>query len=131
MQAKWERQYENWTTSNAANKLLELFYENENNLLSQECYDFLVDVMKGTKTGQKSIRGLLPKETVIAHKTGHSGKNEEGLTAARNDIGIVFLPDGSYFYISILVSDSMETKEATEAILAEVAKLAWDHFNRG
>ena len=128
MQAEWENQYDNWTTAKAANQVLQLFFENNRALLSTESYNFLLDVLKGTKTGKKSIRGLLPEETVVAHKTGHSGKNEDGLTGALNDIGIVFLPDNSYFYLSILVSDSKESDETNQKIIAEIAKLCWDHF---
>lgn len=130
MQAKWENQYENWTTAKAANQSLKLFFENADNLLSSESYNFLLNILKGTKTGQKSIRGLLPKQAVIAHKTGHSGKNDNGLTGALNDIGIIFLPDDSYFYLSILVSDSKESNETNQKIIAEIAKLTWDYFNK-
>jgi beta-lactamase class A len=128
MQAEWENQYENWTTAKAANQILQLFFENTDNLLSNESYNFLLNVLKGTKTGKKSIRGLLPKETIVAHKTGHSGKNDKGLTAALNNIGIVFLPDDSYFYLSVLVSDSKESDETNQRIIAEIAKLTWDYF---
>ena len=128
MQAKWERQFENWTTAKAANQALQLFFENNPKILSPESHDFLLNVLIGTKTGKKSIRGLLPKETIIAHKTGHSGKNKKGVTGAVNDIGIVFLPDNSYFYLSILVSDSLESDQTNQRIIAEVAKLSWDYF---
>ncbi len=128
MQAKWNSQYENWTTPKAANQILQLFFKNDDNLLSTKSYDFLLGVLKGTKTGQKSFRGLLPKDAVIAHKTGHSGKNKKGLTAAQNDIGIVFLPNNTYFYLSVFVNDSMESKTTNQKIIAEIAKLTWDHF---
>ncbi|EAY26257.1 class A beta-lactamase, subclass A2 [Microscilla marina] len=128
MQAKWKHQYENWTTANAANQVLQLFFENNDNLLSTKSYNFLLDVLKGTKTGKKSIRGLLPKDAVVAHKTGHSGKNKQGLTGAVNDIGIVFLPDNSYFYVSVLVSNSLESDATNQKIIADIAKLTWDYF---
>jgi len=128
MQAKWERQYENWTTANTANLSLKLFFENTGDLLTDKSYSFLLGILKGTKTGVKSIRGLLPKETVVAHKTGSSGKNSEGLTGALNNIGIVFLPDNSYFYISVFVSDSKESNDTNQKIIADIAKLAWDYF---
>ncbi len=128
MQSEWENQYENWTTAKAANQALQLFFENTNTLLSTESHTFLLNVLKSTKTGEKSIRGLLPKEAVIAHKTGHSGKNDNGVTGAVNDIGIVFLPDNSYFYLSILVSDSKESDDTNQKIIAEIAKLTWDYF---
>ncbi len=129
MQAQWDRQFKNWTTAKATNKTLKLFYQNANNLLSKKSYGFLLNVLKGTQTGKKSIRGFLPKETIVAHKTGHSGKNKEGLTGAVNDIGIVFLPDGSHFYLSVLVSNSTEPDTTNQRIIAEIAKLAWDYFN--
>ncbi len=130
MQAKWERQYENWTTANASNQVLQLFFENNERLLSSESYQFLFGVLKATKTGGKSIRGLLPKESVVAHKTGYSGKNDDGLTGALNNIGIVFLPDNSHFYLSVFVSNSEESDETNQKIIAEIARLAWDYFGK-
>lgn len=47
---------------------------------------------------------------------------------ADNDIGIVFLPDGRYFYIGILVSNSTETSEVNKKIIADISKIAWDYF---
>ena len=130
MQAEWKNQYDNWTTANAANQTLELFFKNEGDLLSKKSYNFLLNVLKGTKTGEKSIRGLLPKDAVIAHKTGYSGKNDQGLIGGLNDIGIVFLPDNSFFYLSILVSNSVEGYENSQKIIAEIAKLTWDYFKK-
>lgn len=128
MQAKWENQYDNLTTPKAANQVLRRFFENTNDLLNADSREFLLNILKETKTGKKSIRGLLPEETIVAHKTGHSGKNSQGLTGALNDIGIVFLPNNSYFYISVLVNDSKESDETNQGIIAEIAKLTWDFF---
>lgn len=127
-QAVWERQYENWTTAEASITALKLFYENKDSLLSPDSHRFLWDIMKASPYGKKAIKGKLPKGTIVAHKTGHSGQNKAGLTAAQNDIGIVFLSDGSHFYISVLVGDSMETSEVNKKIIADIAKLAWDYF---
>ncbi len=130
-QLVWERQFENWITANAANTSLKMFYENNEDLLSTESHRFLWDTMKGSGTGKKTIKGNLVKGTVVAHKTGNSGKNESGLTGAQNDIGIVFLPNGTHFYISVLVSNSLESKEVNKKIIADIAKLAWDYFENG
>ncbi len=128
MQEVWERQYENWTTAEGANVALKLFFENKEQLLSPSSHDFLWETMRNSATGKKTIKGQLPKGTVVAHKTGHSGKNEEGLTGAQNDIGIVFLPNGERFYLSVLVSDSRESSSVNQKIIADIARLAWDHF---
>ncbi|BDS11235.1 class A beta-lactamase, subclass A2 [Aureispira anguillae] len=129
-QSVWERQYENWTTAKAANKALKVFFDNANQQLSPESHHFLWEVMKGSKTGKNCIRGYLPEDVVVAHKTGHSGKNEQGLTGAQNDIGIIFLPDGRHFYLSVLVSNSNETPSVNKKIIADIAKLTWDYFNK-
>ncbi|MEL7004039.1 MAG: serine hydrolase, partial [Bacteroidota bacterium] len=130
MQSIWDSQYDNWTTAKAANWALQLFFENANELLSDKSYQFLLSIMKNTKTGQKSIKGNLPTDVIVAHKTGYSGVNSEGLTGALNDIGIVFLPNDSHFYISVLVSNSMEDYDTNQKIIADIAKVAWDYFNR-
>lgn len=127
-QSKWENQYENWATPKSANLALLNFYQNQNGLLSKDSYSFLWETMKNTKTGQKSIRGKLPPKTVIAHKTGHSGKNKDGMTGALNDIGIVFLSKEKYFYLSVFVSNSKEDEEKNQKIIADVAKLVWEYF---
>ncbi len=128
-QSVWKRQYENWTTANASILALKIFYENKNNLLPPESHSFIWDTMKDSGTGKKSIKGQLPKGIVVAHKTGNSGENHAELTGAQNDIGIVFLPDGTHFYISVLVSDSLETREDNKKIISDIAKLAWDYFS--
>lgn len=93
MQANWENMFQNWTTPKAASETLRLFYENKNNLLSKSSYDFFWKTNKETTTGKGRIRGQLPTETIVAHKTGWSGTNKTtGITAAVNNIGIVFLP---------------------------------------
>lgn len=127
-QSIWEHQYENWTTAKAANKALKIFFENSNQQLSPTSYNFLWEVMKSSKTGRNGIRAYLPEETVVAHKTGHSGKNKRGLTGAQNEIGIVFLSNGTYFYLSVLVINSKEDSAVNQKIIADIAKLTWDYF---
>ena len=125
MHQKWKRQFDNWTTPNAAAALLVSFGKRE--FLEQGSFDFLQRVMLETSTGAGRIRGRLPAETPVAHKTGTSGVRK-GVTAAVNDIGIVTLPDGRRLAIAVFVSNSREDVAANEAIIADIAKLAWEHF---
>ena len=128
-QANWDLQFQNWTTPKAANKVLETFYANQKKLLSPKSYDFMWKVMRETKTGGKRLKGQLPQNTIVAHKTGSSGTNKQtGVTAAVNDIGIVFLPNGQHFFISVFVTDSKENAETNEKIIADIGKVAWDYF---
>lgn len=129
MQAKWENMFQNWTTPKAASETLKMFYENKNNLLSKESYDFFWKTNIETTTGNNRIKGQLPEGTIVAHKTGWSGTNEEtGITAAVNNIGIVFLPNGEYFIISVFVTESKESFDTNEKIIADIAKATYDFY---
>jgi beta-lactamase class A len=129
MQAKWENMFQNLTTPKAASETLKIFYENKNNLLSKGSYDFFWKTNIETTTGDNRIKGQLPKRTIVAHKTGWSGTNKvTGITAAVNNIGIVFLPNGEYFIISVFVGESKENFETNEKIIADIAKATYDFY---
>lgn len=129
MQNNWDLQFQNWTTPKEANRILQAFYENKDSLLSQKSYDFVWKMMKATRTGKNRLKGQLPEETIVAHKTGWSGANKTtGITAAVNNIGIIFLPNGKHFIISVFVTESMENLETNEKIISDIAKAAWDYF---
>lgn len=119
-------QFKNWSTPFAAVQLLKLFYDKK--ILSASSNDFLWDIMVKTTSGPNKIKGLLPKETIVAHKTGSSGINPEGITTATNDIGIITLPNGKHFAIAVFVSMTREEEKETDRIIAECSKVAWDYF---
>lgn len=119
-------QFTNWTTSNAAIQLLNLFYKKK--ILSEQSQNFLWKVMTESASGPKKIRGNLPHETPVAHKTGYSGVNKNGITAASNDIGLVTMPNGKHFAIAAFVSNTKETEQSIDGIIAELSKAVWDQF---
>lgn len=128
MHASWDAQFNNTTTPDEATRLLLDFYTGKIKI-SEKNYQFLMQALKETTTGPRRIKSLLPEGTVVAHKTGTGGTHETtGITSAVNDIGIVFLPNGNYFVISVLVAESKEAFEVNEKIIAEISKIAWDHF---
>ncbi|NBA88058.1 class A beta-lactamase, subclass A2 [Emticicia sp. CRIBPO] len=126
MHQGWEVQYTNWCEPWAMMQLLDLFHKRK--LLKKPTHDFLWKTMVETTTGPKKIKGLLPKGTLVAHKTGSSGTNKDGVTAASHDVGIVTLPDGKHFGIVVLVGDSKETEEFREALVAKISKATWDYY---
>jgi len=131
MQANWDNMFQNWTTPIAASETIKLFYENKSHLLSKSSHVFFWQTNIETTTGKKRIKGQLPKGTVVAHKTGWSGTNKEtGLTGALNDIGIVFLPNGTYFILSVFVSESKENFETNEKIIADIAKTTYNFYSK-
>jgi beta-lactamase class A len=126
MHKAWDIQFANWTRAKSTTDLLILFYHQK--LLSRNSFDFLWKTMIETSTGKDRIKGQLPAGTPVAHKTGTSGTNKQGITSAINDIGIVTLPNGKHFAISVFVSNSKENTATNEMIIADITKLAWDYF---
>ncbi|QNK63613.1 class A beta-lactamase, subclass A2 [Pedobacter sp. PAMC26386] len=122
-------QFTNWTTAEAATQLLKLFYSKK--ILSEASQEFLWKVMTETTTGPNKIKGLLPAGTSVAHKTGSSGMNKSGMTAASNDIGVVTLPNGKHFAVAVFVSMTKEDEKVTDLIMAELTKASWDHLTAG
>ena len=128
MHKGFEFMYLNATTTNSANQLLKDFSNKK--MVSKTSTDFLMTTMLETSTGKNKIIAQLPESIPVAHKTGSSGKNEKGLTAAENDIGIVTLPDGTHYAISIFVSDSMESEATNTKMIADISKIVFDYFSR-
>lgn len=130
MQAKgnWDVQYSNWTTPSSMINLLKLFYQHK--ILSANSHDFLWKVMVSTTTGEDRLKKLLPAGTVVAHKTGTSGTNKQGLTGAVNDMGFITLPNGKHIAISVFVTNSTEKVETNERIIADIAKLAYEYYSQ-
>ncbi|TDS13248.1 class A beta-lactamase, subclass A2 [Sphingobacterium paludis] len=127
MQSNWEAQFQNWTTAEECNNLLKTYFYNDKKELSPESHSFLWTVMKGTKTGLKRLKGDLPANTVVAHKTGYSGI-KEGITEAAHDVGIIFLPDNKPLFISVFVSRSKEELAVNEEIIARIARMTYDFY---
>ena len=127
MHEDWNIQYQNRTTPTAFNHLLIEAYKNTNHLLSPESHDFIWKIMRETTTGSRRLKGELPPNTVVAHKTGTSGINK-GITAATNDVGVIVLPNGQLIFISVFVSDSGEDADTNEKIIADISRLAWDYY---
>ncbi|CAG5068413.1 Extended-spectrum beta-lactamase PER-1 [Dyadobacter sp. CECT 9623] len=122
----WDIQYKNFSTPGAMLQLLSVFYKGKN--LSKASSDYLWKIMIAGPTGANRIKSQLPENTIVAHKTGTSGKNEKGTFAATNDVGIVKLPGGKDLAIVVFVSDSNADIEKRELVIAKVAKAAAEHF---
>ena len=120
-------QYKNWASPDGALQLLRALHERRG--LSEQSQDLLLKFMTESPTGPKRLRGLLPKDAIIAHKTGTSG-TVEGVTAATNDIGIIKLPNGRHLAIAVFVADSPADEKTREEVIAKIAKAVWDKWSR-
>jgi beta-lactamase class A len=123
----WETQYQNWATPTGAISLLRALHERRG--LSAASQALMLKFLTEATTGPRRLKGLLPKGAVVAHKTGTSG-TRDGITGATNDIGIITLPNGKHLAIAVFVSDSAADEAAREAVIAKIAKAAWDKWEK-
>jgi len=128
MHRDWDTQFTNWCKPYAMALLFKNFREGK--ILSEKLNNYLWDKLVDTPTGLKRIKGLLPDGTIVAHKTGTFFTNEEGITSAINDAGIIILRDGNEIVIVVFVSNSREDFDTNEKIIAEVSKAVWDFYSK-
>lgn len=76
-------------------------------------------------TGENRLKAFLPKGTVVAHKTGTSGQ-DNGITHATNDVGLITMPNGQKLAIAVFVMDSPASEVVREKVIAEIGKAIWD-----
>ncbi|MBO9612168.1 MAG: class A beta-lactamase, subclass A2 [Dyadobacter sp.] len=126
MKAGWEVQYTNYARPSAYLQLLQIAYERSR--LSKTSHDVLWKILVEGPTGLKRIKGLLPKGTEVAHKTGTSNTNDKGIAAATNDAGIMKLPDGRAIAVVVFVSDASAAIDTRELVIARIAKAVWDYY---
>lgn len=120
-------QYQNYSSANSTNSVLKKLYTQQ--VLKKESKYFLIKILEETSTGPKRLKGELPKDIAVAHKTGTSF-TENGKTPATNDVGVITLPNNEHIIVSILVSDSYEDDKTNEKIIADIAKASFDYYNK-
>jgi beta-lactamase class A len=102
-------------TPRAMNMVMEKFVKNE--FLTRENTDWLLDVMRGCKTGKRRLKGLLPKEIDVAHKTGT-------ISGCCCDVGLV---DGD-IVVTVYLKNSKLDVDACERIIAEAGLAIYEWF---
>lgn len=107
------------STPRAMLNLLTLIHEGK--AISEESTDFLLGIMSRTVTGKDRLRGLLPRNTPVAHKTGTLG-------GVSNDVGYVTLPDGHPFAIVVFTRGSSTPPADRDRAIAEVTRTLYDYF---
>ena len=80
----------------------------------------LLGTMERCETGKRRIRGLLPEEVRVAHKTGT-------LNNTASDVGIIETPDGRAFAVAIYVT-GQGGKPNRDARIATIARAIYDGY---
>jgi beta-lactamase class A len=84
----------------------------------------LLDIMERCETGRGRLKGLLPRGTRVAHKTG----TLTGIVT--NDAGIIVLPrSAGHVAVAVMVKESGNTLRVQERAIAEIARAAYDYFS--
>ena len=91
--------------------------------LKSESRALLLGVMERCRGGLARLKGYLPPNTVVAHKTG----SLDG--SATDDVGIITLPgDAGHIAIAVFVGDSPMPLAEREQTIAHSARAIYDYF---
>lgn len=111
---------EDQSSPRAMNTLLELIFKKE--ILDEESCDFILNVMLKCQTGERRLKGDLPRYVRIAHKTGTIG-------GTVNNAGIIYLPDDlGHVAVTVFSKDTEEPTEDVEDAIAQIARFVYDYF---
>ena len=101
-------------------RLLELLWRGQ--VVDAAASAEILELMKRCRTGNGRIKGLLPRDAIVAHKTGSVG-------GTIDDVGIMYLPhNAGHVAISVLSKRTRADSEDVERVIAEVARYAYDYF---
>jgi beta-lactamase class A len=126
MHKDWKVQFTNWCKPRAMLRLLDIFYQGK--ALSKTSNKFLWKIMTETTSGPNKIKGLLPKNASVAHKTGLSD-SKDGILAATNDAGIMTLPNGKHVAVVVFVANTPVDEKTRDGVIAQISKAAWDYYS--
>lgn len=102
------------------NRILEKLYLGE--IVDRAASDEIIEILKECQTGTARIPGLLPADTIVAHKSGTLG-------GSINDTGIVFLPyNAGHLAVTVLMRDAKATTADRERVIADITRYAYDYF---
>ena len=83
--------------------------------------ELLLDIMRRCQTGDARIKGMLPPEIELAHKTGSIG-------GTVNDVGILTLPDNAGHVAIALFVKQGSKPEVSEKAIAQISRSVYDYF---
>lgn len=111
-----------------------------NQALSKASTRLLLSIMEKCRTGRSRIRGMLPPQVKVAHKTGtwnidevrtirHPGAKD--LYRFTSDVGIITLPKNKgHVAIAVYVKSKSASDFPRSRSIAMVSRAVYDHFMR-
>jgi len=110
---------EGYNTISVYDMVTLLFNLKEQPLLSTETKSTAMEILEGTRN-RRLIPALLPPDTLVAHKTGDIGKS-------LGETALVYLPDGRYYYLSVMV-ERPHNHGAAKDYIQRLSKGIWDYY---
>ena len=93
--------------------------------LSKESTTALIQMMSRCRTGAARLRGRMPADSSVAHKTGTIGGTVD-------DVGVITLPrNGGQVVIAVFIKASDAPVDAREAAIAEIGRSVRDYYLYG
>ena len=89
--------------------------------LSAQSRSVILDAMARCRTGARRIRGQMPGDVSVAHKTG-------SLNNTSSDIGIITAPDGRSYVVAIYVT-GQGSRGNREQRIASIARAIYDGYS--
>jgi beta-lactamase class A len=133
---RFENDIQDTTTPNDMAKLLVKLYKNQ--ALSEGSTNLLISIMEQCRTGRSRIRGLLPAQVKVAHKTGTWAIDEKDylkypgskkLYRFVSDVGIITLPhDKGHIAIAVYIKSQAASDYTRSHAVALASRAIYDHF---
>ena len=90
-------------------------------LLSKSSTELLVGIMNKTKSGPRRLKGGVPPDWAIAHKTG-TGQVYAGEQSGYNDVAILFSPTGRKYGVAVFIQRTRSSYPERFAMMQAVTK---------
>ena len=90
-------------------------------LLSKRSTELLVGIMNKTKSGPRRLKGGVPPDWAIAHKTG-TGQVYAGEQSGYNDVAILFSPEGRKYGVAVFIQRTRSSYAERFAMMQAVTK---------
>lgn len=133
---RFENDIRDTTTPDEMAKLVVKLYKKE--ALSAASTNFLIRIMEKCRTGRSRIKGLLPSNVKVAHKTGtwaiHEPKylqypGSKKLYRFASDVGIITLPKNKgHIAIAVYVKSKAVSDYERSRAIALASRAVYDHF---
>jgi beta-lactamase class A len=117
--SEFEKDPRDTATPLAMNRLLRSIFRGE--AASEPSCRRMTEILLECETGKNRIKGLLPGNVQVAHKTGTLG-------GTVNNVGILYLPEGRGHVAVSVLSKGMKDRDKAERAIAEIARYAYDYF---